>query len=590
MLKRFFISMLGTMAGLWLSLFFFVVIGIVSFGLLLSQALLSKSGPDYDKAILLIDLDGEIPERESEISPTDMLLYGVSDGPSLNDIITAVRLATDDDKIKGIYLDCKGSSLGMASRQELAEALKTFKAAGKWIYAYSDNYTQGDYYVATTADRIYLNPVGTIDIHGLSATTIFYKDLLDKVGVKMQVVKVGAYKSAVEPYVNTQMSEPSREQTTVFLNQIWENITDQMADNLEISPIYLDHWADSITFCWPAEKFVDCKLAYSLMYRNEVEDKMRDKLSVDADDDLPFVKPGEYIESVTSSGWGTEKKHIAVLFAVGSIYDSGNSGIVASKIVPEILRLSKDEKIAGMVLRVNSGGGSAFASEQIWKALEDFKATGKKLYVSMGDYAASGGYYISCGADKIYADPATLTGSIGIFGLIPDAKGLLTDKFGLHFETVSTNKDSNFPAIYQAMTPNEFNAMQGYIERGYDLFTKRVAEGRDIPQDSVKAIGGGRVWDGMKAQEIGLVDELGSLRKAVVDLAEEVGVGENSYACYPKKEDKWMAMLKNLGVDLETSVKIEDLSPAEMKRCIQVANEIQNWNPVQARMEPLMVE
>lgn len=590
MLKRFFISMLGTMAGLWLSLFFLVIIGCVSVGILATKAIFSSSAPSYKNAILHITLQGEIPERAEEVSPTDLLLNGVSDATSLADMIAAVRMAADDKEIKGIFLECQGSSLGIASRQELIEALNTFKATGKWIYAYANNYTQGDYYVATVADRLYVNPVGMIDVHGLAGTVTFYKDLLDKIGVQVQVVKVGAYKSAVEPYISTKMSEPAREQTTIFLNQIWENMTDQMADNLGISPIYLNQYADSITFTWNPQRYVDCNLAYSLQYANEVENKMREKLGLAKDDDLPSVTPAEYLDINSSKIWNGTGDHIAVLYAVGSITDDGTSGIVASDLVPEILRLAKDENVAGMVLRVNSPGGSAFASEQIWKALEDFKTTGKKLYVSMGDYAASGGYYISCGADKIYADPATLTGSIGIFGLIPNAKGLLTDKLGLHFETIATNKDSNFPAIVEPMTETQYAAMQSFVERGYDLFTSRVAEGRSIPQDSVKAIGGGRVWDAMTAIKIGLVDKIGSLHQAVKDLTKECGLDEDEFICYPKMEDKWLAMLKKLGIKLDTNIDMEAISPEELKQVLRMAREIETWDPLQARMEQMVIE
>ncbi len=582
--------MLGTMAGLWLSLFFLVIIGILSLVILMGKALASSSAPSYDKAILHIELAGDIPERAADVSPVDMILSGVSDGPSLSDIITAVRAAADDEKIKGIYLDCSGSAMGIASRQELMEALQTFKSAGKWIYAYADNYTQGDYFVATTADRIYLNPVGMVDVHGIVSTYTFYKDLLDKLGIQVQVVKVGAYKSAVEPYIQTQMSEPARHQVEVFANQIWEDMTNAMADNLDISPINLNQWADSITFTWNPEKYVDYKLVYSLQYRSEVEDKLRDRLEIDADDDIPFVEPIEYLDNKASKLWSASGDHIAVLYAVGEITEDGTSGIASSQLVPEIERLAKAEDVKGMVLRVNSPGGSAFASEQIWKALQDFKASGKPLYVSMSDYAASGGYYISCGADKIYADPATLTGSIGIFGLIPNAKGLLTDKLGLHFETVATNKDSNFPALTQPMTDAQYAAMQQYVERGYDIFTRRVAEGRHISQDSVKVIGGGRVWDGATALKIGLVDEIGSLNQALTAMLNDQGLESKDYVCYPTLEDKWKAILKNLGLDVDASIKIEDLSPKQIREAIQAARNLENLDPLQARMEPITVQ
>ncbi|MCC8113648.1 MAG: signal peptide peptidase SppA [Bacteroidales bacterium] len=584
MLRRFFISMLGAMAAFWLSLFILVFMSIVAVAVIASSAL-SKDTLVKGAKVLYLELQGEIPERQDDFNVESLLDLDFQ-GPSLTlaQITEALRLAADDKEVKGVYIDCKGSSLGIASRSEVVEALQKFKDAGKWVYAYSDNYMQGDYYVSTVADKLYLNPVGMIDVHGLAATTVFYTDVLKKLGIEVQVFKVGEFKSAVEPYIRTSMSEPSRRQTTEFLTQIWRGISGQMAEARDVDVAQVNSWADGLSMTWAPEKYVESKMVTELLYRSEVEKLLKAELNVKDDEDLPKVTPVEYLEAKGKLG-NSEKKHIAVLYAVGSITDDGKSGIVATKLVPEIQKLAENDKVKGLVLRVNSGGGSAFASEQIWKALEDFKATGKPFYVSMGDYAASGGYYISCGADRIFADAATLTGSIGIFGLIPNAKNLLTDKIGLKFETVETNRNANFPNLYNPMTPAQAAGMQSYVERGYETFTSRVAEGRHIPIDSVKAIGGGRVWDGTTALRIGLVDEIGSLSVAINALATQLGMDSDRYVNYPAIKDKWLDLLMG---DMP-SINAQLIPQGEIRDCIKAAWELSNASPLQTRMEEIII-
>lgn len=590
MIKKFFISMLGTMAGLWLSLFIFILLSICAIGILVGKNM--ENAVDVSgKSILYLDLKGSIPERDPQLSLTDVLDLENLGAESFSTIVKAVRSAASDRKINGIIIRCNGSSLGIASRGELVEALKSFKSAGKWIYAYADNYTQGDYYVASVADKIYLNPVGMADVHGLGAQTMFFKNLLDKIGVEVQVVKVGSYKSAVEPYIRTSMSEPSREQTSVFLNQIWNYVSGDIAKNRGVEAADVKIWADSLSMTWSPEKYVERGIVSELAYYSDFEDDVRSLEGIEDDKDLPCITPNEYVgQKGFASISDTDKKHIAVYYAIGDIVDSGEGGIVASKVVPDIEKLTKNDKVAGLVLRVNSGGGSAFASEQIWHALEEFKATGRPLYVSMGDYAASGGYYISCGADSIFADPATLTGSIGIFGLIPNAQKLLNDKIGVNFDVVQTNPNAVFPVFTQPMTPEQYAGMQKYVERGYETFTGRVAAGREMPVDSVKAIGGGRVWDGMTALDLGLVDKLGSLQDAIDAMAAAVGLDADRYAAYPATDDEWLNMLLQSGLVKAGTGANQLKDAAEYKKFIDYTKYITTMAPVQARMEPLVVK
>lgn len=588
MLKKFFISMLGSLAALWLSLGILVFGTIIAAGILIGKnAVGSMSGSSLEK-ILYLNLSGNISERAGTPSLADLISDGAEDNDDLETIIKALVKASEDKNIKGVFIDCNGASAGIASRTEMVEALKVFKDSGKWVYAYGDNIDQGDYYVASVADKIYLNPVGSVTVRGLSSSVMFYKDLLDKLGIDIQVVRVGSFKSAVEPFLRTDMSPESKEQTEVFLNNIWHDFRNSIASNRNLkSNVEVDMWADSLSFVWAPERYVENRVVSELRYRSEVEAELRKKMKIESDDDLPFITPGEYMANSTEDLLASDKEHIAVLYAVGDIVDSGNEGISSEVYVPEIESLANDDNVKAMVLRVNSGGGSAFASEQIWKALEDFKAKGKTLYVSMGDYAASGGYYISCGADKIYCDAATLTGSIGIFGIIPSIGGLV-DKIGVDVEMVETNPGANFPTIVSPMTPAQYAGMQSYVERGYETFTSRVAEGREIPVDSVKAIGGGRVWDGQSALKIGLVDEIGSLRQAVAGLNKALGKDYKTVS-YPEGEDN---LLQNLIREARKNVTVEiagfGMVNADAFR--QYIDRVLGSSPMQARMEMIVIK
>ena len=516
MLKKFFISMLGTIAGFWISLFLAVIVGVAVVGAIIASG--SGSKPEISKnSILYLDLSGNIPERYQPADIWQMLRDVDGSGEALADILSAIRLAKNDAKINGIYINAQGAAAGMASREEIVAALRDFKSSGKWIYAYSDGYSQGDYLMSAVADSVFLNPIGGVDVHGVATSIPFFKGLMDKLGVKMQIVRVGTFKSAVEPFMTTEMSPASRLQNQVMVDSLWQYMTSVISESRGVTAASVNQWADSLLSTRSGQGALDVKAVSALRYRRQVEATLRAKSDVDDDDDLPLVTPSDYMAAQKT--FSANKEHVAVLFACGDIVDSGEGGIVGEKMVPEILSLADNDNVKAMVLRVNSGGGSAFASEQIWEALEYFKSRGKTLYVSMGDYAASGGYYISCGADKIFADRTTLTGSIGVFGMIPDFSGLVTDKLGVRFSIVETNPNAAFPDPMKAMTPEQAALMQGSVERTYDLFTSRVAEGRGISQDSVKSIAEGRVWTGGAALRLGLVDAMGGLEAAVEEVA-----------------------------------------------------------------------
>ncbi|MDE6134611.1 MAG: S49 family peptidase, partial [Muribaculaceae bacterium] len=400
------------MAGLWISIGLLVFAGIVAAGVLVAKGTSGQITEVKDKSVLYFDLSGVVSERYQPTNIFELIQSGQS-GPSLtlDEMILSLQAAADDDRILGLYLDCNGAAMGPASREELLAAIGDFKEAGKWIIAYADSYTQSDYMLASTADTVSLNPVGCIDIHGAGGMTPFYKGLLEKLGVKVQIIKVGTFKSAVEPYILSQMSEPARLQMQQYIDSIWDYTAGAIADNRDIAVGEIKALAPQMLMAKSGDYFVENRLADNLLYRRQVDLYLKELCGLDSDEDLRLIAPSDYLSSGSKVfGKRTSGDHVAVYYAVGDISDSGKEGIVGSEVVNDIIDLADDDNVLGLVLRVNSPGGSAFASEQIWEALQYFKSKDKPLYVSMGDYAASGGYYISCGADTIFADRTTITG------------------------------------------------------------------------------------------------------------------------------------------------------------------------------------
>lgn len=553
MMKKFILIVCGSFVGAFLAFLFFMFAAmLMSIGIMGSMAKMgSKKSVSVAKhSILKLDLGTSISERGGN-DPLDMMSLmqgeGLETSLGLNTVVSAIENAAENDKVDGIYIECNGVSAAPATLEKVRKALKGFKKSGKWIAAYGhEGINQADYYLASVADSVFLNPVGAVDLHGLGGMTPYMKKLLDKVGIEMQIVRVGTFKSAVEPYMLDDMSEANRQQTEHYLGVIWSEMRDSIAKDRKLQSAALNTLCDSVVVTFKADRLLKEKLVDKLVYRNEMEDILRARTKVDKKDDLNFVSPDDLADDLEASASGD---HIAVVYAVGEIDGSGSigsseEGIVSDKLSETILKLKDDDNVKGMVFRVNSPGGSAFGSEQIWKAVMDFKAAGKPVAVSMGDYAASGGYYISCCADRIFAERTTITGSIGIFGMIPCASELIENKLGVHMATVKTNENADMTGLYKKLTPAQTAALQNMINEGYDLFTKRCADGRHVTQDSIKQIAEGRVWDGVTAKQIGLVDEFGGISEAVAWVANKAKLGkEPRTQNYPALEDKFMSML-----------------------------------------------
>lgn len=542
-MKDFLKYVLATIVGIICTGF---IMGMMSLFMFIVMAISSSDTPSVKNGtVLRIQLSGTLNERAKENPFAQYLNNDIAQTQGLDDIITAIKTAQTNDKIRGIYLEGGTLISDMATAQELRKALVDFKKSKKFILAYADNYSQGSYYIASAADKVLVNPSGIVDWHGLASQPIFFTDLLKKVGVKMQVFKVGTYKSAVEPYILTKMSDANREQVSSFVGNIWKNICTDVASSRKISIEGLNAYADHyITFA-DAKDYVKAHLVDGLAYADEVRTLLR---TLSQQDKVNFIAPADLAKlAEKKSGDGT----IAVYYAQGNIVDavadnsfmSNESYIVGPKVVEDLDRLANDDNIKAVVLRINSGGGSAYASEQMWRAIQLLKKK-KPVVVSMSGMAASGGYYMSCGADYIVAEPTTLTGSIGIFGMIPDASELLTDKLGLHFDMVKTNKGADFGAQGRAFNADEANVMQQYVNRGYRLFISRVAAGRHITPEQVDHIGQGRVWTGSQALKIKLVDKLGTLDDAIAEAASRAKLKDYDVLSTPNKES-WVDQILN---------------------------------------------
>ena len=502
-----------------------------------------------ENTVLRINLGGVLGEQSQDM-PFASLLGGKQESvPGLQTLTEAIKRAKANKKVKGIYLENAVLSGTPATVQELREALVEFKKSGKFIIAYSDNYSQSGYYISSVADKIMLNPEGMIDWHGRAAELMFFKDALAKGGVKMQGVKVGTFKSAVEPFTSTEMSEANREQVTSYLNGIWQQMLADVSTSRNISIDKLNTMADEYVGLHPASYTVDANLADTLTYMDGVKAYLKGKMGLDEDKSLTFISPQEMATAEVPE-YKEEEDEIAIYYAVGDIVQSANgmsSGnspqIVGEKVIDDLRALREDDDVKAVVLRVNSGGGSAYASEQIWREVELLKAE-KPVVVSMGGMAASGGYYISSGANKIFAEPTTLTGSIGIFGMIPEASELVTQKIGVKFDVVKTNALSDMGSMSRPMNEEEGALIQAMVERGYETFTGRVAMGRKMPIEKVKEIAEGRVWTGKQAKDLGLVDQLGNLEAAIKAAAKLAKVEKYNTTNYPAPQP-WFQTLLN---------------------------------------------
>lgn len=552
MLKKFFLIVCGSFVGSFLALIFVTLVSVImSFVIFGSLSSSMRSSKIEKNSIMYMRLEGVLNEREAPGMGSLMtMMPSKEQNQSLSTLIEGLRLAKDNSNIKGLYIDCRGMAAGMASLQELRNAIIDFKKSKKFVYAFGDEgIMQSDYYLATVADSIFLNPEGMVDVHGLGSATPYLKKLLDKVGVEMQVVRVGTFKSAVEPYMLESMSDANRLQQKHYLGSLWGVISQDMAKSRGIDTTKLYAMCDSLMATMSTDELKAGKIIDRTCYRTEMEDKLRALTDVKKDEDLKLVTADDLVAN--SSDAFSAGNEIAVVYATGEIDGSssvpgmGEDGIDSEKLASVIRQLQYDDNVKGLVLRVNSPGGSAFGSEVIWKAVEDFKSTGKPVAVSMSDYAASGGYYISSGSQRIFAEPLTITGSIGIFGMFPSAGNFINNTLGVNVEEVATGKNALAGNFYKPLTEGQRNAMQRMVNRGYDTFTKRCAMGRKVSQDSIKVIGEGRVWDAITAKKIGLVDEFGGLADAVKWVANKAKLKEGDYttASYPDMEMSIMEMM-----------------------------------------------
>ena len=545
-MKDFLKFTLATVTGIILSSIVLFIIGMVTlFGIMAAsdtETIVKKN------SVMILDLNGTLVERTQEdpLGILSQLFNDDSNTYGLDDILSSIKKAKENEDIKGIYLQANSLGTSYASLQEIRNALLDFKESGKFVIAYADSYTQGLYYLSSAADKVLLNPKGMIEWRGIASTPLFYKDLLQKIGVEMQIFKVGTYKSAVEPFIATEMSPANREQVTTFISSIWSQVTEGVSASRNIPVDSLKAYADRMLMFYPAEESVRCGLADTLVYRNDVRDYLKRLVDIDEDDNLSLLGLGDMINVRKNVPKDKSGNIIAVYYASGEITDypgsaTSEEGIVGSKVIRDLRKLKDNDDVKAVVLRVNSPGGSAFASEQIWYAVKELK-TKKPVIVSMGDYAASGGYYISCGADTIVAEPTTLTGSIGIFGMVPNVKEL-TDKIGLSYDVVKTNKYADFGNIMRPFSEGEKALLQMMVAEGYDTFITRCAEGRHMTKEAIEKIAEGRVWTGEAAKELGLVDELGGIDKALDIAVAKAGVEGYTIVSYPEKKDVLSSLL-----------------------------------------------
>ena len=526
--------------GAFATLMFFVMLGVM-------LATGDEKQSLSDNSILRIELTGTVVDRSTPDNPLNQLL-GRSEASSqgLDVLIDAIKTAKSDKRIKGIYIEGGTMSSDFATLQELRGALVDFKSSGKFIVSYADSYTQGAYYIASVGDRVLINPSGLLDWHGIAMQPMFWTGLMEKVGVKAQVFKVGTYKSAVEPFILKEMSPANREQVESMITDLWKETCTAVATSRKLSPDSLNAYADRYITLADGADYKRLKLVDDLTYVDQVREELRKRMN---DKEVTFVSPE--VVAAQAEDTGDDDNQVAVYYASGNIVDVAGSGalmgggdeIIGSRVVEDLDKLANDKDVKAVVLRINSGGGSAYASEQMWRAVQLLKKK-KPVVVSMGGMAASGGYYMSCGANYIVAEPTTLTGSIGIFGLIPDFSGLVKDKLGLRFDVVKTNKASDFGTLSRPFDAAESAALQAHVNRGYALFLKRVADGRTaaghkMTPEAVDHIAQGRVWTGNQALKNGLVDKIGTLNDAILK-AEQLAQTKNPAVVRYPAPKSWM--------------------------------------------------
>ena len=547
-MKDFIKNVLATMVGMF---GFFIVMGVIGMMSIIGMIASGNAAQNVEKnSVFVLNLSGTISEQGSE-NPLSMFTGDNSLNSGLNDILSSIKKAKANDDIKGIYIEAGALATNYATLQEIRNALADFRKSGKWIVAYGDFYTQGAYYVASVANKVYINPKGIVDWHGIGAQTMFYKDFMAKFGVKWEVVKVGTFKSATETFTEEKMSDANRLQTKTFIDGTWRNVCNAVSKSRGISVDSLNSYADSYLALQATETLVKAKMVDGMMYGDQVKDAVKKMMKLDKGDDIAQLTLNDMLNVKDGKVEGSE---IAVYYAEGDIVQDpkaatmfGNNNYIASrKVCKDLEDLMNDDDVKAVVVRINSGGGDAYASEQMWHQMSELRKV-KPVVVSMGDYAASGAYYMSAPASWIVAQPNTLTGSIGIFAVIPDLSGLVTTKLGVRFDEVKTNRNSTFGNLMARPFNAEEKAMlQASVNRGYSLFRQRVAEGRRLPVESVEKIAQGRVWLATDALNIKLVDQLGGIDDAVKKAAELAKLKDYYTSDYPAAASWMDAMLNSM--------------------------------------------
>ncbi|MGO1785665.1 MAG: signal peptide peptidase SppA [Sphingobacterium sp.] len=586
-MRSFFKYVLATITGIIVStvLLFFIVLGIIG---VMINSVSSKDTATPSNAVLLIDLDHIVTEK-TEPNPFEGLEipgYGENRSIGLNDLLSRIKAAETDNNIKGIYLNVSGVNTGFATMRALREALLEFKSSEKFILSYSDVMSQKGYYMNSVADEIYLHPQGTLDFRGLATSVVFFKDALDKLGIDMQVLKVGTYKSAVEPFMMNSMSEANKKQVSSYLHSIYDYFLTDISGSTGLSKDSLTNIADGYQVRLP-EDAKRLGMVDELLYKDQVLAKVKEKLDLSEKKDIPVVSILDYKNQGNKGKAGGDR--IAILYAYGSIVDGeGTDGqIGGDNLSRELRELRENDRVKAVVMRVNSPGGSALASESIWREVELTKNV-KPMVVSMGDYAASGGYYIAAAADSIFADPTTLTGSIGVFGMIPNFQKMFNNKLGIHFEAVKTAKFADMDVdMDRPLSEEEKSIIQGGVDRVYQVFMQRVASGRKMEIAEVDSLGQGRVWTGAQAVELNLVDRVASLDEAVGAAAQMANLENYRISEYPRQKDPFASLLSNSEDKLKTWLMKKELG--EYANYLMEMKRVAEQSGIQARV-PYLVE
>lgn len=585
-MKDFIKSVLATMVGIF---GFFIVMGVLTMMSIIGMVASSSAAQNVEEnSVFVLNLSGTISDQGTD-NPLSLFTGDDSQSTGLNNILSAIKKAKTNDDIKGIYIEAGALMTNYATLQEIRNALADFRKSGKWIVAYGDYYTQGAYYVASVANKVYINPKGIVDWHGIGAQTMFYKDFMAKFGVKCEVVKVGTFKSATETFTEEKMSDANRLQTQTFINGTWQNICTAVSKSRGISIDSLNSYADSYLALQSTEMLMKAKMVDGMMYGDQVKDAVKKMMKLEKDDDIAQLTLNDMLNVKDEK---VEGDKIAIYYASGDIVQDpkaatmfGNNDYIASrKVCKDLEELMNDDDVKAVVVRINSGGGDAYASEQMWHQMSELRKV-KPVVVSMGDYAASGAYYMSAPASWIVAQPNTLTGSIGIFAVIPDFSGLVTTKLGVRFDEVKTNRHSTFGNLMARPFNAEETAMlQASVNRGYSLFRQRVADGRHLPIESVEKIAQGRVWLATDALNIKLVDQLGGIDDAVKKAAELAKLKEYYTSDYPATAswiDNLLNSMSSSGTYLDAQLR---QTLGELYQPFTVLRSIDKREAIQARI------